>query len=204
MRRFLKPFLLVLAIIVFLGGLGIGWVLWRGFDWNDSPYARGTPLENLDGVAVYDNGPLFTVTHGRNYAADGYYFGQKWQCVEFIKRYLYTAKGLRMPDVWGHAISFFDPDLPHGALNVKRGMTQYAQGGGEKPRPGDLLVFSGAGGYGHVAIVSSVGTDYVEVVQQNSPPPRERLKLAAANGRYTILGRPALGWLRVPEKTSSP
>lgn len=179
-------------------------MFWRGFEWSSGPYARGNPVESLDGVAVYENGPVYTVTHGRNYAADGYYFGQKWQCVEFIKRYLYTAKGLTMPDVWGHAINFFDPDLPHGTFNAKRGMVQYVQGGEEKPLPGDLLVFSGAGGYGHVAIVASVGTDFVEVVQQNSPPPRERLQLLVADGRYTIKGRSALGWLRVPAKTSAP
>jgi len=161
------------------------------------PIAEGRAIARLDGVAVYDNGPLFTASHGRNRAVDGYYFGQKWQCVEFVKRYLYEARGHRMPEVMGHAISFFDLRTPHGAINAQRGMVQYRQGGDEPPTPGDLIVFSGVKGYGHVAIVAARGDGFIEVVQQNKAPARERLTLRRTGKGYAVQSRlPALGWLR--------
>lgn len=171
----------------------------RGFQWTSSPWAEGTPVASFEGVQVYDNGPLFSVSHGRHYAADGYYFGQKWQCVEFIKRFLYQAKGHRMPDVMGHAVSFYDPEIGQGAINPKRAMLQFAQGGAEPPAIGDLIVFGGAAGYGHVGIVSGRGDDFIEVVQQNKPPAQERLPLTRGAAGYTVGGGlPTLGWLRVP------
>jgi len=197
-----QKIIFLVAIVIVLAS---GAVLWRGlvrsgFPWANDRYSTGIAVEGLDGVAVYDNGPKFEDAHGRNYASDGYYFGQKWQCVEFIKRYLYQAKGLRMPDVWGNAISFFDPDVAHGALNSKRGMIQFRQGGDEPPRRGDLIVFGGAAGYGHVAIIANVDAMSIEVVQQNMPPARERLVLRRANGGYVVDGRlPPLGWLRLPD-----
>jgi hypothetical protein len=117
-----RPKIILLSTIVLV--LASGAILWRSFMrsdvlWNDA-YSAGIAIEGLDGVMVYDNGPNFPDSHGRNYAPDGYYFGQKWQCVEFIKRYLYQAKGLRMPDVWGNAISFFDPVAAQGGQHEAR------------------------------------------------------------------------------------
>lgn len=154
-------------------------------------------------MPVYANGPLFAVSHGRHYAADGYYFGQRWQCVEFVKRYLYQAKGHRMPDVMGHAISFFDPSVSQGALNTKRGMIQFAAGGKEWPKQGDLVVFGGAGGYGHVGIVASTiaysTAARVEIIQQNKSPAHEWLEIVFDDKGVTLAGGlPVLGWLRVP------
>src|SRR5690349_14800929 len=107
--------------------------------WNSRRVGR--VLDSYKGVQVYDNGLLFFRSYGKNYAPDGYYFGQKWQCVEFIKRFYYEAKGYQMPDVMGHAKSFFDENLADGMLNARRGLLQYRNGSTEKPRSDDLLVF---------------------------------------------------------------
>src|SRR5688572_10701975 len=68
----------------------------------------GKVLDSYRNVPVHDNGLVFFRSYGKHYSADGYYFGQKWQCVEYIKRFYFEAKGHRMPDVMGHAKSFFD------------------------------------------------------------------------------------------------
>jgi hypothetical protein len=59
----------------------------------------GHVLDSYKGVPVYDNGLLFFRSYGKNYAPDGYYFGQKWQCVEFVKRFYFEAKHHKLPDV---------------------------------------------------------------------------------------------------------
>ena len=53
--------------------------------------------------------------------------------------------------------------------------------------------------YGHVAIVTEVGTDYVEIIQQNIyEKPRVKLTLSEKNGNYTVEGaKKPTGWLRI-------
>jgi surface antigen len=157
----------------------------------------GRVLDSYRGVPVYDNGLLFFRGYGKNYSAGGYYFGQKWQCVEFIKRFFYQAKGHQMPEVMGHAKSFFDESLPDGAFNSRRGLVQYRNGSTNKPCADDLIVFSDTK-FGHVAIVTGVAGDSLEVIQQNIVSgTRQRFSLVASNGHYFVTNprRPA-GWLR--------
>ena len=55
--------------------------------------------------------------------------------------------------------------------------------------------------YGHVAIVSAVGPDFVEVIQQNAGPfgaTRERFALTRADGLVHVENDRVLGWLRMP------
>jgi hypothetical protein len=170
----------------------------RGFDWPGSPWSGGTAIETLDGVPVYDNGPIASLSHGHSYAADGTYFGRKWQPTEFVVRYLYRARGHVMPVGQGSPVSFFDDETPQGALNEKRGLLQFRQGGAERPRKGDLLVFGDPGGGGQVAIVAEVGDDFIEIVQQDASPPRLRLPMRIDGGYWVRSPAPTLGWLRVP------
>ena len=159
----------------------------------------GTVLDTYRGVEVYENGPEITVSHGKHYAAGGYYYGQKWQCVEYIKRFYHDAMKHEMPSVWGHARDFFDPAVGHGQMNAQRGLVQFENGGAEAPRVDDLIVFRN-GSLGHVAIISKVTDDSIEVVQQNILGyPRARHALEERDGRYTVgtSNKPA-GWLRLP------
>src|SRR5206468_12421959 len=88
----------------------------------------GKLLDSYRGVTVHDNGLIYFRSYGRNYSADGYYYGQRWQCVEFVKRFYDQAKGHKMPEVMGHARSFFDESLSDGALNPRRGLQQFRNG----------------------------------------------------------------------------
>jgi surface antigen len=157
----------------------------------------GDSLDSHNGVAVYNNGPDYPQSHGKHYSADSsYYYGKKWQCVEFVKRYYYDALDHRMPDGFGHAKDFYDPAVKHGSLNKRRNLLQFVNGGNEKPAPGDLLVFGGK--YGHVAIITEVTDDEVQVIQQNIfMHPREAFPLLIKDGAYTIGDkRKPVGWLR--------
>ena len=164
------------------------------------PPEIGEVLDNYRGVPVHYNGKKFKISHGSRYSSDGYYYGKSWQCVEFVKRFYFDAKGHRMPNVWGHAQDFFDPEVPQGALNPARGMLQFRNGGNTSPATDDLIVFRG-GAFGHVAVISKVGDDFIELVQQNvGTKSRVRYDLERdSNGRFKVVSKkPIAGWLRLP------
>lgn len=170
------------------------------FVWNN--FNVGQVLDVYRGIPVRDNGLLFVRSHGKHYSPGGYYYGQKWQCVEYIKRFYLDAKGHKMPETMGHAKSFFDENLPDGATNRQRDLIQYRNGSTAKPQPDDLLVFTDTK-YGHVGIVSETVSNYVEIVQQNIfGRTRQRFSLVASNGHFHVTEprRPA-GWLRIKESS---
>lgn len=163
-------------------------------------YTVGQALDSLDGVVVYFNGGIGNV-EGRNLTQDGYNLGLKYQCVEFVKRYYYEHYNHKMPDSYGHARSFFNEQLKDGQLNKARALIQYTNGSVSKPQKGDLLVFSGSllNKYGHVAIISNVGENEIEIIQQNPgpfAPSRENMNLNSSDNKWTIESSKTLGWLR--------
>jgi hypothetical protein len=163
-------------------------------------YSVGQEIDRLNGVAVFYNGGIGH-SSGRNLAPDGYNLGLKYQCVEFVKRYYCDHLNHEMPDSHGNAKEFFDAALPDGARNLHRDLVQYAKGGSSRPRPDDLLVFGPSllNRYGHVAIVSAVKENALEVVQQNPGPfgrSREWIRLRSDGGLWRCQNRRVLGWLR--------
>ena len=178
--------------------------LYFALNGNPNPFRKiGDVVDALNGVAVYYNGGINRTT-GRNTPVEGYNIGLRYQCVEFVKRYYYEHLGHAMPDPWGHARDFFDPALEDGEFNSRRGLTQYRNAGLSHPQAEDIVVFAPwlFNRFGHVAIVSRVGEDFVEIVQQNPGPfgrSRETYELTERNGRRHILHRRVLGWLRLPE-----
>ena len=162
--------------------------------------AIGEMVDEYHGVAVYHNGDQLDRSQGQYYSPDGYYYGQKWQCVEFAKRYYFQALHHRMPDVFGHARDFWDARVPAGQLNYRRGLLQYRNGGDVPPQVDDLLVFT-YGDYGHVAVISKVGKDEIEVVQQNvAGHPRQQLAYSQRSGCYYVGdGQQPAGWLRLEQ-----
>ncbi|MBI1222432.1 MAG: CHAP domain-containing protein [Bacteroidetes bacterium] len=163
-------------------------------------HVQGDILDSLDGVYVYYNGSVSNVS-GRNLSEDGYNLGLKYQCVEFVKRYYYEHFKHKMPDSYGHAKSFFKAGVEDGELNPDRGLTQFTQGSKTSPEVGDLLIFDGhrLNPYGHVAIVSQVEEDRVEMIQQNpgpTAPSREWISLTIDEGKISLDRSDCLGWLR--------
>jgi surface antigen len=176
--------------------------------WGLSHYKNNNPLhpsigqeiDKLNGVAVYYNGGVGNVS-GRNTTADGYNLGLKYQCVEFVKRYYYEYFNHKMPDSYGHAKDFFSNFLADGKMSHRRNLIQYTNPSLSKPQVSDLLVFDGTvfNKYGHVAIVSKVTNNQIEIIQQNPGPggkSRETFSLKSKNGKWEIQNARLLGWLR--------
>ncbi|KOY88064.1 amidase [bacterium 336/3] len=167
---------------------------------SNSNKTAGNPIDSLNGVVVYYNGAIDN-TFGRNLTPDGYNLGLKYQCVEFVKRYYYEHLKHKMPDSYGHAKDFFNKKLKDGTFNKQRNLIQYTNPSKIKPKVNDLVVFAPTtfNQYGHVAIVSNVKNDELEIIQQNAGTwgnSREAFKLSQDQRKWQIHHKNLLGWLR--------
>jgi surface antigen len=168
----------------------------------NTKYFVGQKLDSLNGVYVYYNGRVGH-TGKRNLSEDDYNIGLEYQCVEFVKRYYYQHYHHKMPDSYGNAKDFYNDSIADGKLNSKRNLIQYKNPSTTKPAVGDLLIFDGHVGnkYGHVAIVSFVDDNKIEIIQQNPGPfakSRIKIKLTKKENQFKIESDRVLGWLRKP------
>lgn len=189
---------IIITVIVCIG-LYAAYYSSKKFNFNPNRTV-GEKVDSLHGVMVYYNGGVNHVEK-RNLTKDGYNLGLEYQCVEFVKRYYYERFNHKMPDAYGHAKDFFDKGQEDGTLNSKRGLLQYKNPNKEKPQEEDLLVMGPSifNRYGHVAIISKVTDDEVEIIQQNPGPfstSRETFPLVNIDGRWEIVNERILGWLR--------
>ncbi|MFM7710968.1 MAG: CHAP domain-containing protein [Ferruginibacter sp.] len=197
--KYTKPIVLFLSLVV------AGWVLVLvGKQYLGSqPSLIGKKIDSLHGVYVYYNGSIDHVS-GRSVTADGYNLGLRYQCVEFVKRYYYQALHHQMPDSYGHACDFFDASLMDGQQNSRRALMQFSNPSTCKPQVGDIIVFNKttSNPYGHVAIVSAINDNVLELIQQNAGPrgkSRVRLPLVCQRGQWFLKQDHVLGWLRKSE-----
>ena len=155
-------------------------------------------VDTFKGVKVYYNGRVGNIS-GRNVTSDGYNLGLKYQCVEFVKRFYYEQYNHKMPNSYGNAKDFFKHSLADGAFNQDRGLYQYKNGSATKPKIGDLIVFGPTqwNEFGHVSIVSKVGRNTVEYVQQNPGPnnPSRETVTMETNNSYRLDHPYIIGWL---------
>lgn len=174
------------------------WKISKKMNLNPS-YSVGQPIDSLNNVIVFYNGGVNDVEE-RN-TVDGYNLGLKYQCVEFVKRYYYEHYNHKMPDTYGHAKDFYNSTLSDGQLNTQRGLQQYSNPSSTKPKIGDLIVMDATifNSFGHVAIVSDVKDESIEIIQQNSGPyssSRDQIDLKKDNNKWLIQNTRILGWLR--------
>lgn len=198
--RFLVTFAMTTALLMSVDGVAQVKV--------DASPSNGDVVDQLNGIPVYFNYPIGH-SSGQNFAADGYYLGLRYQCVEFVKRYYYGRFKHRMPNARGNAVDYFDANTADGAFNSKRGLLQFHNGSQQGPQPEDILVFGARPGnpYGHIAIISSVGPDSLEIIQQNPGPSRRSrmtLSLSRLDSGITVQNPRVLGWLRLPARMPLP
>jgi hypothetical protein len=194
MNRFILVSIVLLAVI----GLAGWWIIKNPKSLY--PFVQGDKVDSLNGVYVYYNGPVSNIS-GRSWTPDKYNLGLKYQCVEFVKRYYYEHLKHKMPDSYGHAKDFYDIKVKDGAINSTRDLLQFKNPSKSKPKPNDLLIFdkTSFNEYGHVAIISIVEDDRIEIVQQNPGPfgsSRITMKLEYNGSQWNLENPQVLGWLR--------
>jgi surface antigen len=112
----------------------------------------GTVMTTFNGVSARSNGP--NQCTGNSCGGWGTY-GYQYQCVELAQRYFGTLYGTA-PVWYGNAIDLCNT-YPSGVVKTS------------SPVSGDLVVFN-SGTYGHVAVITSVTSSSVNVIEQNSSP----------------------------------
>lgn len=140
------------------------------------------------------------------------YYGFRFQCVEFARRWLIHAQGITFGDV-GMAYEIFDMKAATDVrTKAKVPWSNVRNGGREKPQAGAVIIWSDGGEFrwtGHVAIITEVTDSYVRIAEQNVddaywPPGRDwarELSVRADKGGYHI-HEPrgaVLGWKNVPK-----
>lgn len=171
---------------------------------NTNPERKiGEPMDSLNGVIVYYNGGVDEV-EGKDTSNDNYYIGLKYQCVEFVNRYYYKYYHHKMPNSYGNAVDFYDMFVNDGGLNKKTNLIQFSNPSKEKPKQGDIIIFNKSPGnkYGHIAIISSVGANEIEIIQQNCGAygnTRAKFSLQVTGDTlYNIKSRKVIRRLRMP------
>jgi surface antigen len=163
-------------------------ISWSTSSTNQTNLAFGSIYGYIGNTAVYSNGPKYTSTT-RSYL-NGVDLGYQFQCVEMVRRFYYQFYNKQMGAGY-NALNFYG--------NAWRwGMTAYANGGGMAPKPGDVLCFNGnaGGGYGHVAIIVEVGSDYIIIGQQNVYKDTHVGKKYSRSGN-TVNASHVQGWIRL-------
>lgn len=143
-------------------------------------------------VNIYSN-------NRKNYFHTTSCYGVPYECVEFVRRWLYLCKRIELPCV-SNAYELFT--IPHLIKNKKRmNVHRIHNGSYHKPVIGSILIWNKEGIYdptGHVAIVVKIDDHYVYIAEQNMNNTRMNhytRKLPITNNPYTIHDPSLLGWL---------
>jgi len=116
----------------------------------------GTVLASFDGTNAYSNGGN-TGTGNSCAGQGGIANGLQYQCVELVMRHFKRKWNLRW---YGNAKTLLR-GAPRDTVDVITNGDR-----ARPPVPGDMIVWEN-GTYGHVALVVAVGSDFVDIIEQN-------------------------------------
>lgn len=121
------------------------------------------------------------------------YYGSG-ECVGYVERYYQNEFNIEIKNV-GKAQNLF-------SMASDFRLFSHRNGGAVYPQPGDILVYSHKNKIGHVAIITNVKKDSLEIIEQNwvgsNTITRQTLPVKYENYGYTIFERQGyvpIGWL---------
>jgi CHAP domain len=144
----------------------------------------------------------------------GTYTGLKWQCVEFVRRWLIETRRVTYGDVdvaadiWGKITA-----VKRLADGLALPLVSHPNGAPDPPQVGDLLVYGREyRGTGHVAVITrvDVGGRSIEVAEQNllnqawPDGYARRIDLVKEHGKFWVLDPYLIGWKRISSEGSRP
>ncbi|MFV0439074.1 MAG: glutathionylspermidine synthase family protein [Desulfopila sp.] len=101
---------------------------------------------------------------------DGVFMGFKWQCVEFVRRWLYCNRQHVFDDV-SMAYDIFRLRSVRNLVDDSRlPLHSFRNGARRQPQPGSFLIWDAVGEFhltGHVAVVTEVDEHFIRIAEQN-------------------------------------
>ncbi len=148
-----KKLILIIAVVLT--------VLFVLYNFSGRSYKFGEKIGSFNGVQLYSNQRDETNCKD-TYYYKGVYTGVKWQCVEFVRRYLIIKEGVTFSDVTS---AYEIPNAQFTTLNGTPIQTT------RDLEVGSIIVwlksYENNLPHGHVAIVSSITPLGITVVEQN-------------------------------------
>jgi hypothetical protein len=127
---------------------------------DDFPY--GSLIENINvanlNIDVFSNGSSNFLSEEISTDSEGAYLGIKYQCVEFVRRFIYHRHKVNLANRWRNknALDWFSNRDKMNLISIDLEMS----------RPGDIITFSG-GLYGHIGVVKNIQGDGIKFCSQN-------------------------------------
>lgn len=125
-------------------------------------FLYGTLIETVNianlNIDIFSNGSDSFLSKDISTDSEGSYLGIKYQCVEFVRRYIYKKHKVNLANRWRRkdALDWFSnrEKMNLISLDVKSSL------------PGDIITFTG-GIYGHVGIIRCLKKDGIVICGQN-------------------------------------
>jgi hypothetical protein len=103
-------------------------------------------------------------------SAEGVFYGYKWQCVEFARRWLVLNKRVTFQSIPMAYHIFQLPNVIRLSDGQRLPMIGHLNGSTTHPMAGDVLIWSAGGNKigrtGHVAIITAASSEWVRVAEQ--------------------------------------
>ncbi|UJR32297.1 hypothetical protein I4U23_019761 [Adineta vaga] len=157
-------------------------------------------------VPAYSNGDD-TYFSGEHHYFHGIFTGFKWQCVEYARRWLLIRKTCIFRSVRSAADAWHELSHIERVTDGKKfPLIPHANGSSTKPKKDSLLIYSLCRDlpFGHIAIITDVGDDFICIAEQNYRFHRwsgnfaRQISMTYKDGRYYLNDRFRIdGWMEI-------
>lgn len=172
-----------------------------------------TPVEKDNaGEVLYVYKGTIVYSNGKN-TGRGSTEHPEWQCVDFVKRFYKNNYNMDLGSLGSNGVAGSASDA-FAVWGKNPKFTAVPNGSSRRPQEDDILCFGG-GTDGHVAIITSVSSNSVTIIDQNRARYKEGVfkdyTMTVSDGKYTIqkVSLNIQGWLTtkpavIPDPPSTP
>ncbi|CAF4018761.1 unnamed protein product [Adineta steineri] len=159
-------------------------------------------------VPAYSNGDD-NYFSGEHCYFNGIFTGFKWQCVEFARRWLLIRKSCTFKSINTAADGWRELSSIERVTDGKKfPLIAHSNGSSTLPKKDSLLIYSRCRDlpFGHIAVITEVGRDYIRIAEQNYRFSRwsnnyaRQISMTIKDGGYYLTDRYNInGWMEIIE-----
>ncbi|CAF1070016.1 unnamed protein product [Adineta ricciae] len=160
------------------------------------------------------NVPAYSNGHDEYFSGEHHYFhgvltGFKWQCVEYARRWLLIRKTCTFKSVPSAAHAWHELSHVERLTDGKRfPLIAHSNGSPSAPKKDSFLIYSHCRDlpFGHIAVITDVGHDYIRIAEQNyrfhrwSGNYARQIPMVFRDGGYYLHDRYRIdGWMEIAD-----